>query len=187
MKYSLSLLLATIIFYAQAQTQKGSFLISGGLSYSHTKNTSNFSSVFNSLYITPRAGYFIRDRFAVGLSLPLVFSKAKYDSPSVSPAKRVSRSLGVGPFVRYYIPLKGKIFVLTEVGYSWNFTTTDSDDNTQKETSRQYNAGAGVAYLINRNVGLELLAGYRKITNTGGDFTDSSIRLEGGLQIYLSR
>jgi hypothetical protein len=190
MKYLLILFFALGTFFAQAQTSKGGFLVSGGISFIHRNDEypSSSSTKYSSLSITPRVGYFIKNNFAIGLSLPLSLTDQMSNSIHGSYGAK-SWSLGTGPFIRYYFPLTEKLFVLTEAGYSWNTNHTKYSENGsfQKEKARQLTLGAGAAYFINKNVAIELLAGYRKTTESLAEATTSGIRLEGGLQIYLSR
>jgi hypothetical protein len=85
--------------------------------------------------------------------------------------------------------LTEKLFVLTEAGYSWKTNHTKYSENIriEKEKTRQFTLGAEVAYFINQYVAIELLAGYGKTTESKAETTTSGIRLDGGLQIYLSR
>jgi outer membrane protein len=187
MKYLPLLAFIFTVIYAHAQTGKGSFLVSGSMSFSHGNSNGLTLHTSNTLSITPRVGYFLMDHVALGVSLPLSVTRDHSDTPISGTSQ--GRSIGIGPFIRYYIPIDQKLYVVTEAGYSWNYYHSENSQSTtvQKQQSRQLNFGAGVSYFINKNVGIELLAGYRKLTQTSIDYTNSGIRLEGGLQIYLSR
>jgi len=156
----------------------------------------------NGFYFAPKVGYFFTNRWCAGLSLPISLSKNKTTISVVDYMDHTNtlREFSAGPFVRYYFPLKTKLFVITEVSYGWGRTRTFSrgpqydangdittTENVSKSKSQQFRAGAGLSYLLNKNVGLELLATYRKPIDEDYYEDYSNIMVQLGLQIYLSK
>ncbi len=79
-----------------SQISKGNWLIGGDVKFNYTANTvmdSKYSST--TLNINPQLGYFILDKFAVGLRPSLGFVFASGASNHVT-------SYSVGPYARYY-------------------------------------------------------------------------------------
>lgn len=189
-----SLFLFLIIASASvAQTEKGGFLVSGSLSVSSSKSEYNAGNenTYTSFFFGPKVGYFFIDRFMVGLSLPFSFSKSKYTGVISDEIKGTSRGIGIGPFVRYYIPAGEKLFLLTHAGYTHSaiksITRSDDSESEYKSTSNQFNIAAGATYFFNKNVGVEGLLNYQITKQKEADEKSSRIALEAGLQIYFSR
>lgn len=202
MKY---LCAAGIIFFAMsvhAQVNKGGFLVSGNLGFNHQKDTPSDANRFtyNVFSIDSKVGYFLFSRFCVGVSVP--FSTSKSQSVTTSGTQTLTgnfrmNSLGVGPFVRYYYPLKQKLFAVGEASYAWTSYHSDNSSesfdgvqyvrsvNKSNDTQKLYQLGAGLSYFANRNVGVELLASYRKYEVA--EIHTKNFQLRIGLQIYLGR
>ena len=91
---------AALTFASQAQTEKGKFIVGGGLGFDteSVKDTDNKSTSFN---IMPSAGYFVADNIAVGVGLGYQWNKAEYNAES-SIAEQASSSFAVAPFGRWY-------------------------------------------------------------------------------------
>src|SRR5687767_3997835 len=89
----LSCLLCSLFFLtpSYAQTGKGSMLLggNGGLRF----DSENSQNIFNA-YLSPRIGFFVIDKLALGISLPLSISTSDDFENS---------SIGISPFIRYYI------------------------------------------------------------------------------------
>ena len=209
MKSLLVVLLFAVTICCHAQISKKTFLVSGNISYSHQRSSNNYTTSVNGQYIdveptytsnslnfSPKVGYFLSNRWCAGLSLPISFSRSTSRNSQLSYLNYTNKSRGfnAGPFIRYYIPLKPNLFVITEASYSWRRVRTTSKgedivgENVSKSKSQQFQAGAGLSYLLNKNVGLELLATYYKPIDDD-DYYDSynSITVGLGLQIYLSK
>ncbi len=158
---------------AYAQTMKGSFLVGGNLAgLSLNKQSASIS-------IAPQGGWFVADNFALGLSIPVSYSRF---NGSVSQSS--STSFGISPFVRYYFR-GGKLrpFVAAFYSFQQNNSTFTSGGDESKSTGRSSIAGAsaGVAYFITDSVGLEAtLNGYQSFDP--GLFT---FNVNLGFQIYL--
>lgn len=153
---------------SHAQTEKGSFLVGGGLGLQTGENSSQFS-------LNPNFGYFFADNFAAGASLGFDFRK----SGNVKQTE-----VGIGPFARYYFgKTTTKPFVVTELDFL-NSTTKTGSVNI-KSTGFGFLFGLGFAAFINENIAVEGVSGYNY--NKFKDFDGSggfSLRL--GFQLYFN-
>jgi outer membrane protein len=201
-------------FVAQSQPMKGSFLIGGNTSYSTEKQkTSLYFFGFSggtieeanvktgSFAVTPTVGYFIIDNLCVGFSFPfsITKSKAKQRGDVDFSYEHETRSANFAPFVRYYIPLQSNLYLLTGAGYGWGYARETYDyfhsengvinvmHTGGKAKFKRFNAGVGVSYFLNKNMGLELLAAYNSTSYEGADDNVTGIVLAAGLQMYLHR
>jgi outer membrane protein len=182
-------------FGAFAQFEQGTMLVGGdfGLEFTTQKakgngqtSTLGKSSEFS---FNPDFGYFVIDNLAVGANLGLSLTSYKSDG---SAYKYTTNSLTVGPFVRYYFPVK--IFLQGNLGIG---TMKSKDDNNGDIDENKYSVfgtslGAGYALMLNDNVAIEPLIGYQSISqkdkSTGapdGKYVDSGIFVRVGFQIYL--
>ncbi len=100
----LVVLLFAGVLTAQAQTDQGSLMVGGGLSFSSStfKSGTTTSDPVTSFSITPRVGYFIADRFVAGLQLG--YSTANYNLFDDDEDEGNTRALSIGPYVRYFVP-----------------------------------------------------------------------------------
>jgi hypothetical protein len=215
MKIYLTNLLMVICCVASAQINKGNFMIGGNISFVNHKNIGNYTTYdastnqyvvdeavykSNTLVLSPRAGYFFTDKFCAGLGLPVTFSTAKVLGNDGVDTESKSHSFHVGPFVRYYIPLKQSLYALVEAGYVWGTTRSETTGpqfdpntgniirgtNTSKNIDQQIDGVVGVAYFLNPNVSVDVMAGYRLHLNTYHD-THRYVDLQIGLQVYLRK
>lgn len=137
----------------------------------------NFSGSSTNVSFYPRAGYFVVDNLAVGLSIYVDYSSTSNNGGSTS--------LGVGPFVRYYFG-DGKLKPLLEANFNYihgsykyfNGQTTESDSYTNASLK------GGVAYFISDNVSIDGIVGYTRDLQSGmGNL--GSIGISFGFQVFL--
>jgi len=155
-----------------AQTQKGSFMIGGNGSLNFDKNTydgigTNRTTSYN---LSPVGGYFIINNLSAGLALPFSQSWSSTDYYNIENTESNSISIGVSPFVRYYIPVKS-FFIVTEVSYAWNHQKNDypmfdgsggvvgREESTYK--SRNFKVAAGPTFFLSPYTSIEILANYQ--------------------------
>lgn len=163
-----------------AQTQKGTFMMGDlyrpGKAISYDSFGSSMNIGFGSLKyksddaedssptkllnfnLMPRVGYFFANNFLVGIDLILASERQKEDM-----YKYTISTLGIGPFVRYYIPLK-KVLPFFEVDgsfgslkYKW---ASDQDEDTSTRSLNSIGGGAGLAFPLGRIVTFDMLVGY---------------------------
>lgn len=112
--------LCAISFAANAQIEKGKSFGGGSISFGTSNNNSNALQV-NSLTVGPKVGYFVSDRFAVGMEFSYNLSKLNgefydYFNETTQLVERgfgfKEENFGLTPFTRYYFTIKDnfKIF-----------------------------------------------------------------------------
>ena len=167
-KILITLILTTGVIIANAQTQKGDWMLGGNFSL----NTSNNNT---QIALTPDAGIFIINNLALGANLGFIYSKS---------GDANSTSFGIGPFLRYYFTnamvrpiLHGSLNFLSQKTKITGFPST-----TNNATS--YFLGGGAAIFISDQVSIDGLIGYShskfKGFNGGGGFAMTI-----GFQVYI--
>ncbi len=159
-------LVAGLGLAANAQTEKGGWMV-GAQAANISYNTT--AEIF-SLTLSPQAGYFVSDNFAVGANLGLSIASASGTSSTV---------WAIGPFARAYFggTEKSKFYAQANTGLGGISGST------------AYNLGAtvGYTYFITKNVGLETGLGYNYSDSTNGGMGSSDLGLNLGFQIYLGK
>jgi Outer membrane protein beta-barrel domain len=154
---------------ANAQTEKGDWMVGGNIVISTPTGSSQFT-------IQPSAGYFVATNFVVGANVALNFTKSGDVKTSAET---------VGPFARYYINIKNsnfKPFFHAEYNIGNQVTTLPSSKSSN--TMGSFFLGAGGAFFINSNVALEGVAGYAH-TKVQGLSTENGFLFRLGFQVHL--
>jgi hypothetical protein len=201
---------------AFAQTDKGTILLGANLGIGSVNNAQSFinqgvpasnnygninSSTYSSLVITPSVGYFIFDKFAVGLSAG--YSQNKTES-STSNTQGISQgpqytdnystvNYSISPYARYYFPLgeKAAIFTQLSVGYAYTLGKTESTTNdfvnplsvTKFKSDGQtffVSFFPGFSYSVTHHFSLELSIGSLAYTSTKTNSTPDATNNTGG-------
>jgi len=169
-KNLLTLILATGLIVANAQTEKGDWMVGGNFSLNTSDNNTEVA-------LTPDAGIFIINNLALGANLGFIYSK--------SGDVKVT-SFGIGPFMRYYFT---KAMVRPILHGNLNFLSQKTKilglpSTTNNITS--YFLGGGAAIFISDQVSIDGLIGYAnsKIKNSG---SKGGFALNIGFQVYLLR
>ncbi|RYG28912.1 MAG: hypothetical protein EOO01_39015, partial [Chitinophagaceae bacterium] len=155
--------------FVSAQTNKGDWMIGGNFRINTAESN-------NEVTIQPMAGYFFAKSFAAGSEFILSFSKFGAEK---------SRSIGIGPFARYYFDLNNSSFkplVHSSVTFQSVNTKENSIESTNTVTSIYILGGA--AYFINENVALEALAGYNRSKYENLD-SEGGFVFRLGFQVHL--
>lgn len=193
----LLLTIITIIYCAvtaNAQLEKSTWLVGGAGNFYSSKRdytsivnpiTNGYSKELN-LTISPNVGYFIMDKFAVGLRPYFSWGKGEsfpYD-PTVSGGTSDSKRYGIGPFARYYFLDKEKQFnILTDISYQVGIW-----DVGKKGKLSNFSFLAGPVIYFNTSVGMEFLLGYSTQSEELKDFSINSSKgftVNIGFQIHL--
>lgn len=166
---------------AQAQTEKGNYLI-GGTIGNLNLNLQKNNTVFG-IGLTPRVAWFIADDFAIGASVDLGLQTGKGFT---------NVSYGVGPLARYYFPGKAlesvkstRFFAEANVGI--NGVNTKAGGESVSTNGLGVGIGPGVAWFLNKNIALEAVAKYNLTTGFGNSTTNSGLNVGVGFQIFLPR
>jgi hypothetical protein len=200
-----ALLFLFVIQNLSAQTGQGDFLVGSNVSVHYS--TTNYaprqiSTTTFSWLINPKVGFFMIDNLCLGASIPISLETATYStSNDVYDYSRIEAySNGIGPFLRYYFPIK-KIQIITEISYSWNNVKTESTSYDQlpwivetKTKSKLFTAASGVGILLSDHIALELLLNYqdtvydtRDPSGWGNEFDQKHFLLSAGIQFYLHK
>ena len=182
------LLLGTTGF---AQFRQGTWLVGGsasaGINANQSKNGSTVTTTGHTSFIsmTPNAGYFIFDNFAVGAGINMY---AAHGTNTGSDFKYDDHSASIAPFVRYYYHNFYGVgsFRIGGGKIAYSGGTPSPDD--QNYTITGGAIGIGYAWLLTKNVALEPQAGYQfsstKYSSTNHSITQGPY-LSLGFQIYL--
>ncbi len=171
-------LIAGLSFTANAQEfgfKKGDVLLEGSVGFNSTdnKNTEEKTSLFN---FSPKAGYFLSDKVAVGVLLNL--SSNKNEDYSTGGSINKNNGLGFGVFGRYYFLELGKRFKTyaeAGLGYSTVKSEIETGGNTvtgPKTNTLDFNLGAGVNYFVTERFVLNV--GLTNLINVGSSKVDVS-------------
>lgn len=128
--------------------------------------------------IAPSIGYFLVDKFAVGIR-----PSFNYSQNNLIAGGKDQTVLAVGPFIRYYFLPSGRPFnILAETAYAYYIFNNAS-------TFKQHGlfVAAGPVIYFNTSVGLEFLFGYSSTKVVGYDGRNTALRFGIGFQFHLER
>jgi outer membrane protein len=167
-KFLLTLVFVSGILIANAQTEKGDWMVGGGFQLNTADNNTEIA-------LFPNAGAFIINNLALGGNLQFSYSKTGGNKITV---------FGIGPFVRYYFTnanvrpiLQGSLNYLSQtLKYTGVPSSTSSGLN--------YFLGGGAAIFISDQVSLDALLGYdhTKVKDFEGS---GGFAMTIGFQVYL--
>jgi len=176
-KSFLLLITVSFLFNSKAQITKRNWLVGGSATFSRQQEKLIGSDVKStSIQVNPNLGYFIFDKFSVGLRPGfgyLILNTNSYHSKT--------NSWAVGPFDRYY------------------FLSTIKQTNLFAETSYQYLSSsngdsqnlflfsAGPVIFLNSIVGVELTANYKIFQTINTEISSKTFFIAVGLQVHLEK
>lgn len=142
--------IATLGFAANAQTEKGKFLLGGQISYEGT-SIKDSDDKFNSFSILPAAGYFVADNIAVGTAIGYGWSQSEEVD-----LKNTESTFILAPFGRMYANNYGpvKFFGQLSVPMAWG-SLEANDEKQASVASYGVELAPGIAYFPTSNIGLE--------------------------------
>jgi hypothetical protein len=187
MKKTLLLFNVLLVFgFISAQTEKGNFLLGGNLANLQFGLVNNNNT---SISINPNAGYFVSNRVAMGISMPISFDKNNFDSEDGKYSNKTS-NFGIGYFWRFYLSdgYPFKFFSGFDFGiktFKNNYDFTPINGGTINESNRgqdfYFIFDAGAVYFLNKTVGIESILSTSNLTNEG-----MTLNFRIGFQIYLN-
>jgi hypothetical protein len=166
---------------AVSQITKGNLIVGGNFSFNRTSNTNsnNIISKQSVVSITPMVGYFLKDKFALGLRSEL----NNYSGSITGSIRNSSNRLDFGPFLRYYfLPVNNRVNLFSESAY---LLSLFKSNNSNWSSGNGFLINVGPVIYLNKTVGLEFTLGYSSQywTNSSGSF--NNFRTGIGFQIHL--
>lgn len=153
---------------------EGDIFIEGNVSVrsSKDKNTLNVETKTNSFTISPKAGYFLTDQFAVGAELGF----GKYKEETGNTINEDVSTVGGGLFARYYFLELGKRFkTYSEFGIGYG-TAKDKGNAGSTLTKNTFGAGLdlGINYFVTEKIALTFgLTDILSVSTTKNELTVS--------------
>jgi len=184
--------------FVSAQLNSGSKFIAGTSrlavnSYSDKDLGSDLDvdKYFN-MGLNAKAGYFIKNRIAVGALADFGYSSLKYGS---SDYKDINSSFLLGPVARYYLEYITLIpFAEASLGFGSSSSKIlfDTTETTYKHSLLNASLGIGADYFLNENIAIEGLLNYsikkQKPTGegaTGDGHVEKGLGASFGVVIYF--
>ena len=164
------LIAVSVAASVNAQTDKGDWMVGGGLLLNTTKGNTEFT-------LMPNVAHFFAKGFPAGAEMTI--STGKFGMLRET-------TLGVGPFARYYFELKQPTFKpYVHAGFNvLSIRSKVEGEAAETETARSFLFGVGGAYFINDNVAIDGLIGYNhtKVENVSGQ---GGLLFRIGFQVHL--
>lgn len=173
------IVVSLIISTAQSQIAKSNWLI-GGTASLRSSNYDVGTGITDKQIIVQLSGdvgYFIIDKFAVGL-------KPGYSRTETKSPHNIVNTYNIGPFIRYYfLPKEKFVNVFSELSYQYGLTKSNQGVS---QNSNNISAIAGCAVFFNSSVALEFTLGYSSFSyNTSGNV--KSIMAGIGFHFHLEK
>jgi len=200
-KLLLSLVLVcTFIASANAQIGKGSAWLGGNIGYSQSKsdNVNSPDQKIQVLQINPSVGTAIKENLIAGISLGCRENTQKNTNSNGSYTKNTTKYYGGGIFIRRYIPVVTRLYLIGEATAYYNSgkeTSTEVNNTVRnKVTTKSWNTDLsftpGISYGLTKKVQLEtgfnslFSAGYGKSkTNLPGSSKVTSESFSAGINL----
>ncbi|PTN09403.1 outer membrane beta-barrel protein [Mangrovibacterium marinum] len=198
-KNILTLIFSVFVFVASAQTEKGTFLLSGStglnflaMNYKVQYDGETYDDYdLSSFSVMPSFGYFIQDNIAIGLSSTMSFETMKYEDGD----KEIMNSVMMIPSAFIFFPVEGDIKPFAQAGVGYSSMTNKWEPKTGSNYEDSYggltiNFGGGLAYFVKENISFNLGLSYTKATFKNKDDDSEKIKQGNfganiGIAIYL--
>jgi hypothetical protein len=182
MKKTILLFLILSIFYNDANSQitKGNWLVGGNATFSRLQNSSTASAQFKqtNFEIRPLLGYFLKDKFAIGIDPSLTFASNNI--------LNTNTIITIGPFFRYYfLDTDNRVNLFAETGYDYGSITGKGQGKGQHLNTFLFSGGPVIYF--NTSVGLEFIIAYSTTKIVGFSGYNNKIQFGIGFQIHLEK
>jgi outer membrane protein len=203
-RYLTALFLLLCYNFTSAQTEKGTFALSGktDLHFLFSQDTYGNDSIDifkgknNEYGFTLGGGYFIANNFFIGLSATYNHLDARSESNQWLPGvEEITSTIGIIPQLSYYFPVEGKLkpSVVGGIGYTWRKvrnSQSQTDNNiTYSGSGPSYNGAVGASYFINRSVSFDLVVQYshNRMQEKSSEWIQKQNAVAGsiGISVYL--
>lgn len=172
------------------QLDQGNWLVGGSAKlYSYSNNfgstANSITAKYTEIDISPNVGYFLADRFVLGLRP--TFSSFSGRVTSAGGGTTSVQRFWIGPFGRYYFLDSDKTHnILLESSYQFG----KYNGRGQKGDLRTFSVLAGPALYFNSSVGIEFLFGYshrlEEVKNASKDIKNG-LQIGIGIQFHLTK
>lgn len=172
----------TLAISTKAQIKEGATWLGGSIGFYQDKfdNPTSQYQKNQSLSITPAVGKAVKENLVAGISLRYIKNTQRSSTPSGNYDHLTTRYYGGGVFIRRYVPVIGRLFIMGDAITSFTLTRQTKEEmyNTTKSNAatKGWNAGIsftpGISYGINKKLQLEtgftslFGAGYAKSKTT---------------------
>lgn len=176
-KIFLSLISICFLFVSKGQITKGNWLVGGSGTISRQQEELLGSDVKStSIQLNPNLGYFIIDKFSIGLKPGFEHVNLKTNT-----YKDQTTSWAVGPFARYYfLPVNNQTNLFAETAYQYSSSSKGSSQDL-------FLFSAGPVIYFNSSVGLELTGNYRIDRLHNVETSAKTFFMAIGLQVHLEK
>lgn len=174
---------------SDAQITKGNWMMGGQFDFSYSRNTviNNSglnNSGFQNLYIDdfvnyeiliePKIGYFIKDKFVIGLKIGF-----ENNFSNQLPLSIKNSQFSYSPYIRYYIlNVKSNFNIFVEPSY-YRYTYEALGNN------EGYGLSVGYVYFLNSSVGIESMINYQN--RKSNQLKENRLSFGLGFQIHLEK
>ncbi len=172
--------------------KQGNFLLEGNLQFNSSKEENDATEVKTSSFnFSPKAGYFISDKIAVGIELGIGSGKEETTVTGVGSSEETSSSFNAGVFARYYFLDLGKRFkTYTEAGVGFGSSKFEEDgEETSKDNGFNIGIDLGINYFVTESFAINFgLADVLSFNSTktefpgGGETKDNSFN--GNINVF---
>lgn len=168
-----------LTFICYSQITRDNWLLGGAASFRASKYAlGGVSSKQNIVNLSGDVGYFIIDKFAVGL-------KPGYSRTETNSPHNISNTYEIGPFVRYYfLPVERYVNIFSDLSYQYGFLKTNQG---VKQNSNNFSGLLGCAAFFNRSVALEFTVGYSSYLYNNNAGKVNSVIAGIGFHFYLEK
>ncbi len=153
---------------------KGNIIVEGNIQFSSSKEEDEIGETkVNEFNFNPKAGYFITDKFAVGIELGVGSEKTEETPDGGETTEIKSNNFDAGVFGRYYFLDLGQRFkTYAEVGVGFGSEKFETDgEETSKDSYFSAGLDLGINYFVTKNFAINFgLANVLGFNNTKTEF-----------------
>jgi len=112
----------------------------------------------NTFTFSPKAGYFVSENIAVGLSL--AYTSTKDEAPGIDGTEETkTNSFGAGAFGRYYFTPASQFSIFGQLGAGFQSDKTETGDVESKSNGFNVGLAPGVSYFVSEHFAIEATFG----------------------------